>query len=63
MDKSLRKPLIPGMSRRAIAEELNVSWRTVERWEQTGKVPGWVPRMIELIREPKFSNWPPAKGE
>lgn len=43
--QKLRKPLVPGMSRKEIAEKLGVSWRTVENWEQ-GRCP--VPKWIRL---------------
>lgn len=48
--KNLRKPLIPGLSRKEIAARLGVSWRTVEGWEQ-GKapVPPWIRILIDAL--------------
>lgn len=45
--KTARRPLIPGLSRKEIAERLGVSWRTVERWEQRQKWPKWVDKFME----------------
>jgi len=47
--KTARRPLIPGLSRKEIAERLGVSWRTVERWEQTGKHPRWVDKALAVM--------------
>jgi DNA-binding transcriptional regulator YiaG len=52
--KNARRPLIPGLSRKEIAERLGVSWRTVERWEQTGKHPKWVDKVL-LTSSSRFS--------
>lgn len=48
--KSARKPLIPGLSRREIGELLGVSWRTVEAWEQSGKIPKWTEKAIKNLK-------------
>ncbi len=45
-NKTARTPLIPGLSRKEIAERLGVSWRTVERWEQRQKWPKWVDKFL-----------------
>jgi DNA-binding transcriptional regulator YiaG len=51
--KTARRPLIPGFSRKEIAERLGVSWRTVEGWEQGRKLPLWIKKQLTAKEEGK----------
>jgi|WetSurMetagenome_2_1015567.scaffolds.fasta_scaffold17050_4 hypothetical protein len=53
-EDELRRHLIPGLSRKEIAERLGVSWRTVEGWEQGRRpVPKRVILHLEALNRPQ----------
>ena len=48
--KRSHKAIIPGMTRKETAAFFGVSWKTVEKWEQLGRHPMYVDRMLELVQ-------------